>query len=238
MRRKVAIRSKFLIPVAACSLLVLGLGLGFGFRYWTAPSGAPRLGADALQTLVRRYTTHPALAAQGAIVPIRISEAFTANDRAKIVLAVGEWNYALNGAIRLQVAPAGSAATPPVQPPQTWRIEALKGGLSPSSAWKNGEMLAVTEPFPGAGGIMIVFTDRVGTRDLHGIVLHELGHVLGLPHDPHGQLMSIRYSESNEQCIDKPAMEAVAADHKLTLADLNWCETGVANVEPPKVGVR
>lgn len=238
MRRKLATRSKFVIPLAACFLLVLGLGLGFGYRYWTAPGGTSRLGADALQTLVRRYTTHPAIAAQAAILPIRISEAFTARDRAKIVLATEEWNYALNGAIRLQVAPAGSPAAPPVQLPQTWRIEALRGGLSPSSDWKNGEMLAVTQPVPGAGGIVVIFTDHLGTRDLRGVLLHELGHVLGLPHDTHGQLMSIRYSESNEQCIDKPAMEAIASGRKLSLPDLNWCETGPANVAPPKVGVR
>jgi hypothetical protein len=47
--------------------------------------------------------------------------------------------------------------------------------------------------------------------------------VLGLGHDPNGRLMSPRYTARNQQCIDLAAAEAIAANRKLPVEELNWC---------------
>jgi putative peptidase family protein len=72
-----------------------------------------------------------------------------------------------------------------------------------------------------------VYLDRIGMRDLGGIVMHELGHVLGLGHSE-GGLMAARYHPTNQQCIDKATITAVAAKRRLPVDQLNWCETNVA----------
>ena len=40
--------------------------------------------------------------------------------------------------------------------------------------------LAITQPTTSASGLMVVHVDRIGWRDLGGVVMHELGHTLGL----------------------------------------------------------
>jgi hypothetical protein len=54
-------------------------------------------------------------------------------------------------------------------------------------------------------------------------MLHELGHVLGAGHDPHGHLMAPVYDRSNGHCIDRGAVAMVAAAQHLPLELLNWC---------------
>ena len=55
-------------------------------------------------------------------------------------------------------------------------------------------------------------------------VRHELGHVLGLPHDPASRLMSPILDPLGQQCIDKATVAAVAKMRGLPLDQLNWCE--------------
>ena len=59
---------------------------------------------------------------------------------------------------------------------------------------------------------------------LGAAIAHELGHVLGLLHDPASRLMSPRHDPLAQRCIDKSAVAAVARIHALPVAELNWCE--------------
>ena len=73
------------------------------------------------------------------------------------------------------------------------------------------------------GGFVYVIGDRFATRDLTAVMLHELGHVLGAGHDPHGHLMAPVYDRSNGHCIDRGAVAMVASAQRLPLSQLNWC---------------
>ncbi len=171
----------------------------------------------------RRYTHHAGSAGAPRIVALAVEGQFTAAERASILRAIEEWNYALNGFIRLDVVAPGSVRG-------IWSIRAEKGGTPQAPNPVAGQPLSsTTASFWSSGGEMLVYVDRIGTRDLRGIVLHEFGHVLGLDHDAQGNLMSGRYQPSTEQCIDKPTALMVAARHNLPAAALNWCEVGGSN---------
>jgi hypothetical protein len=137
--------------------------------------------------------------------------AFSDNDRAKIALAVDEWNRALNGLIRFV----------PAADPNGRRIWAITG-VPKSPVQNRREALAEARALPAGGGLLIVYLDRIGGRNLDGIMLHELGHVLGLKHEGRG-LMAAEYNPHDQKCVDYPAMVQVAALHDLPLQKLRWC---------------
>ena len=87
-----------------------------------------------------------------------------------------------------------------------------------------GQALAITLRQPQGGGLVVIYADSLGGRDLGGVMRHELGHVLGLDHEPRGGLMATHYSPHDQQCIDRAAAEAIARLRKLPLDQLIWCE--------------
>jgi hypothetical protein len=181
-----------------------------------AATGRPAL-ANAL-----RYTNHRSAAAVEEIVPLRITGAFSPGDRAKILRAVNEWNVALNGFVRFTIVDASSTPVANRHQSRLWSIMAADG-VGPRIS--RGPMIALahTQALPGAGGLMIVHLDRVGTRDLGSVVMHELGHVLGVGHGEKG-LMAAHYHPADQQCVDKATVAAVAARRRLPMGQLNWCE--------------
>ncbi len=69
-----------------------------------------------------------------------------------------------------------------------------------------------------------IFRSDTAVVALATAVRHELGHVLGLPHDPASRLMSPILDPLGQQCIDKASVGAVAKMRGLPLDQLNWCE--------------
>jgi hypothetical protein len=171
------------------------------------------------------------------IIPVRIDTAFNGADRATIERSVAEWNHVLNGHIRLEIAEAFNAGPTPTpyvaKDPKTWFIGKVNGtgpGIDSGHGIRKGAFsraLAQTHELANDGQLVLVFADRVGKRDLNGILLHEMGHALGLGHDARGQLMHAHYSSTKQQCIDRSAVYALAAQRRLPFDELNWCGKAV-----------
>ena len=86
--------------------------------------------------------------------------------------------------------------------------------------------MALTQPAPHGGGIVMVeaASDALEKPALAAAIRHELGHVLGMLHDPASRMMSPRHDPLAQRCIDKAAVAAVARIRALSVAELNRCE--------------
>jgi hypothetical protein len=172
-----------------------------------------------------QYTSAPVPAEPGRVVPVHIDRTFSIYERAKILRAVNEWNVALNGQVRLEVSPTMLDATPYLaagaRRPEGWIVARIdsRSPIMASSAMSRA--LAVTVGTRRA--IVYVVADRLGSRDLGAIMMHEFGHAFGVGHDSGSQLMHPYYVGDKQRCIDKGAVRAVAAAQNLDLSQLNWC---------------
>jgi len=216
----------FLRILAASFLLSLPGCMQSGYLV-TSLAGDSVAARQSAQATTLRYTNHRPAATAEEIVPLRLKGSFTPGERAKILRAVNEWNVALNGFVRFTIVEDSGASAANAPQSRPWSIMAAEG-ITPRVVPGPTIALAHTQPLPGSGGLMIVYVDRIGTRDLGSVVMHELGHVLGVGHGEKG-LMAAHYHPADQQCVDKATITAVAAKRRLAVDQLNWCETNLAS---------
>jgi hypothetical protein len=82
---------------------------------------------------------------------------------------------------------------------------------------------AETVTLPTGGGMVIVSPHVLKNVSLENVMLHELGHVLGLNHDPRSRLMSTEYVLDKQGCVDKVTVETLAKLKNIEVGELNWC---------------
>jgi hypothetical protein len=193
----------------------------------TSLAGDQVAAGQPAQVTALRYTNHRPAVTVEEMVPLRITGSFSPGDRAKILRAVNEWNVALNGFVRFTIVDDSSPPIANTHRSRPWSIVGTED-IGPRVAAGPTIALAHTQAIPGAGGLMIVYLDRIGMRDLGSVVMHELGHVLGVGHGEKG-LMAAHYHPTDQQCVDKATVTAVAAKRGLAVNQLNWCETNVAS---------
>lgn len=220
-----------LLPVALAGLM------------FQAPNADASPTAGPQRASQMQYTSiTPLAAAHAEVILVRIDVQFNAGERARIVEAIKHWNHALNGQVRFEIGEAHNVnvASGPKKP-NTWLVVRVSGtGFSPIPG--RGPQLGTLAQAQTLveGGMVSVFADKIGNRDLAQIMLHELGHVLGLGHENAGRLMAPHYSAGAQQCIDKGAVQAVARTKNLSFYALNWCgEPGaVAQANAGQLAVR
>ena len=132
------------------------------------------------------------------IIPMRLDNGFTLGERAKILRAVNEWNFVLGGHVRFEIVDHNE--------PGLWSVIS-----SHASAPMNGSYALGNTIGGSTGGLVLLHVDRLGTRNLESVMLHELGHVLGLSHTDQG-LMAATFGP-DQSCIDRTSVLAVARRH-------------------------
>lgn len=204
--------SMVIVRIAAPVAGALGLLCGC-LQEGTALLDASSHRLSSLQTN-SLYTENRRGEEQGELLQVRIDGGFTAHDRAKILRAVNEWNHVLNGHARFEI----------VETDASYRILALGvGAPNPPPGMRSRYLLANVVGRPDGSMTALVFIDRLGNRDLTALMLHEFGHMLGLPHAAEG-VMSPEYDLLQWRCVDKEAAAALAARRGLPVDQLNWCD--------------
>jgi len=185
------------------------------------PGGVPDDGGPA----AFGYTDHPPSPSAPRIVDLYVDRDFSSQDRQHILRAVRQWNYALNGYVefRANLLPdtVSSKMIGEIKRTGGWIVARVDSRHPIAQQGEGLHALAVTVG-NGRTGFVYVIGDRLGGRDLTGVVMHEFGHVLGAGHDSAG-LMAPVYSPGGARCIDHDAMAMVADAQRIPLQQTNWC---------------
>jgi hypothetical protein len=172
------------------------------------------------------YTDHPARVSTGRTIPLYVDRDFSGYERERIVAAMRQWNYVLNGSVRMtaKLLPEdpSSAEIAQIRRSGGFIVAKVDSNHPITQQAEGRHALAVTVSRNG-GGFVYVIGDRIGQRDLTGVVMHEFGHVLGAGHDSSGMMAPV-YNPNSGHCIDRDAAAMVAKAQRLTLAQMNWCE--------------
>lgn len=165
-------------------------------------------------TFKKSYATKPIRE-----IPIWVDRDFGNSDLIAIDDAVNQWNYVLNGFIRLYIIDI-NFHTDPIK---ISKQQKLNGWIVFKTNHKhNGAKTAIGFADKINGNYIYLVRERLANEDIFGVMLHEIAHLLGAKHNLHG-LMYKEYSRARFQCIDFDAMEEVADAQHLSIKDLNFC---------------
>ena len=212
------------------SSIVLGCLFGAAAMATSLPLCAQEVESAALANSL--YTKNGTRAVQAEIIGLRVDQNFDADQHQKILNAVVVWNFVLNGYIRFEVdrtafGVAETDAHEATEKDSDWII-ARDDAERPKLGAATKE-LATTLNMPAGGGMVIIDTHSLGQVSVENVTLHELGHVLGLNHDPRSRLMSTDYVLDQQGCVDKVTVQTLATLKHLPVDELNWCVLPVRN---------
>jgi hypothetical protein len=163
-------------------------------------------------------------------VTIWIDEGIVASDTVLIKAAITEWNYALNGYIKLNVNPVPFSESRhdfrEIYLAGDWLISSISGydklTHERDKRLKRGTWVLAFVDEIGGNRINLVM-DRVSNNQITGLILHEVGHLLGSKHVG-TNLMYYMFNSSGYICIDYDTIEGVARAQHLRAGNLNYCD--------------
>jgi len=162
------------------------------------------------------------------IIPVWTDSSFTDDELRSIKGALNEWNFVLNNQLILKyegVFKGEKGADEKVKIVEKtdlgWIIMRLSSedplvGLTGKNSLAFAEM---------GGNLMVVVYDRIGTRNLRVIAMHEMAHLLGSAHVHLPNLMYPAYGANQYPCIDKITAAQVATMQKIKFESMNYCIT-------------
>lgn len=171
------------------------------------------------------------------IYPIYIDKSFDEKELATVVKVINEWNYVLNGYMRLEIekefidhtdADSMNAVVSKIKETHEGIIivgvnhddEIVSDEIEESDG-----VLAFVDNLGDRAHFMAVLRDRIGHRNLHKIILHEFGHAFGARHVEAVSLMYPYIGANQSDCVDKITALQTANHYGLDINHLNYCVT-------------
>lgn len=165
-------------------------------------------------------------------IPIYIDVGFGESDKVLIDDAIMQWNYALNGYIKLHVVDTHFDMDPGIlercRQGNCWVILKIDSrNLSVhdiDSVIKRGtpEYHALAWVNDIGGYALNIIRDRMDPYQITGVVMHEMGHLLGAVHLGN-RLMQPHFIWNVYRCVDIGSLHQVAKHEHLPFGRLNYC---------------
>lgn len=200
-----------ILALLICALMVAGCA-GTG-RMWSWHHG---------------HSPSHLMASAKRIIPVYYDIDFTKEERHALDESLEEWRGVFNGQVEFKVDAKGFQGLAGAKR----QLESIHNtGLGwviirMSSDNEEIQVGARTLAFAQLGGhYMVVLHDRIGTRDLKTIAMHEMGHLLGSGHTNSHGLLHPYYGPAQYDCIDKITVSEVGAALGIPLTELNYCIT-------------
>jgi hypothetical protein len=165
------------------------------------------------------------------VIPIWIDKDFGAADDVAIQDALDQWSYALNGYIQFDVKStqfnmSQDSVLRDVQTGKAWvflKVDSQNEFIKHQDTSNGRQMHIVLACADQIGGhTLYVVRDRITNSQVTGIIMHEVGHLLGANHVP-GSLMAPAFEEDSTRCVDLITLQQVAYYQHLDYHRMNYC---------------
>jgi hypothetical protein len=180
-----------------------------------------------------------------AVAPLKtidvwIDKDFSDNDQIFIDDAVNQWNFALNGRIHINIVSR-----------QFNMEESIIRKVFDGGGWlfmkvtsDNPMVQDVPNKDGSPGSVVVAWADKVGGNRIYmvrdrlpdkwmtGVMLHEIGHLLGAKHQV-TYLMEPTYKYEDSRCIDEDTLKQVAIVQDIPFNRLNYCVYGLNENRSP-----
>ena len=172
------------------------------------------------------YTNSPRYGGAPRVVSIWIDPNFTEPERGQVLSAIEEWNAALNGVARIDVVASSDGQG---SRSGTWLIRRGPGKEGVRELGRRAQSFGTVQAMPLGGGVLLVFPQAIANQQqywltLREVMMRELGHLVGLRHHEHGELLAEDYAHGDLGCVNQATATAVAAVLNVPVTALNWCE--------------
>lgn len=167
-------------------------------------------------------------------IPFYVDEDFTLDQKVIILHAVAEMNHVLNGLIEIKIKTfhydprkaSGQEIKKQVLLTDEGVILLAVNHDDPVLSTMNQDgasTLAFVDQIGNKVHHIVVIQDRLGERDFHQIILHEMGHALGALHVSAESLMFPYVGVMQGDCVDKITMLQIANYQHLDPSYMNYC---------------
>jgi hypothetical protein len=154
-----------------------------------------------------------------------IDQDFGESDRISIRQAVDQWNYAMNGWVILDIKrwdfDMSVQEILDCQKSGGWMIMKIDGSNPMIHDYPGHFVLAFVDSL--RGHLMYVIRNRINNDQVSGIVMHEIGHLMGSGHLKNG-LMYFEFHADSSRCVDRGTVTEVAKSWHIDVKNLNYCQ--------------
>jgi hypothetical protein len=172
------------------------------------------------------YTARSPIYGTTRIIPVFVDREFSPAEDAAIADGLAQWNYAMNGQIRFELVSLAFDDSPAEITQAENGLMIMPVGSDCTFIPRGENPIGMTAAWTRGEHELFIVRDRInGKERLRGIVLHELGHILGAP-DLHGigSLMDREHADGSCRCIDQKSAELVAEAQGLAAGSVNYCQ--------------